>query len=109
MVLGGGGNNQTLFRRVSAAKLVAAEVSAGAQHDEGGVEGVARLRAGLSKPRRGQRRRLHATQPRELDPLPGELCGRSLGANRLASRVGDHDGPSAVISIWSIHLDERPK
>jgi len=109
MVLGGGGNNQTLFRRVSAQKLVAAEVSARAQHDEGGVsrerhDFVPDCRSPDEDSVGVFTQRCQESSIRS----PGELCGRSIGANRLASRIGDHDGPGAVIPIWSVFLDERP-
>lgn len=39
MVFGGGGNNQTFSGSMPASKLVAAKVTARAQHNEGGVSG----------------------------------------------------------------------
>ena len=109
MVLCGGGNNQTLFRRVSAEKLVAAEVSASAQHDEGSVsrerhDFVPDCRSPDEDSVGVFTQRSQESSVRS----PRELRGGSLGANCVASRVGDHDGPSAVIPIWSIHLDESP-
>jgi hypothetical protein len=109
MVLGGGGNNQTLFRRVSAEKLVAAEVSTRAQHNQGGVsrERHDLVPGGRSTDEDSVGVFTQRSQESSIRS-PGELRGRSLGANCVARRVGDHDGPSAVIPIWSIHLDERP-
>ena len=109
MVFGGSGNNQTLLRRVSATKLVAAEVSARAQHDK---RGVSRERHEFVLDGRSPDEYSVGvfTQRSQVSSVrsPGELRGRSLGANCVARRVGDHDGPSAVIPTWSIHFDERP-
>ena len=109
MVLGGGGNNQTLFRRVPAEKLVAAEVSTRAQHNQGGVsrERHDLVPGGRSTDEDSVGVFTQRSQESSVRS-PGELRGGSLGANCVASRVGDHDGPSAVIPIWSIHFDERP-